>query len=197
MEDFSSALFRIRKDLKLTQDEFAAKVGVTGNYISLLEGGKKEPSEALREKVESLRFRENSADHGKHRRIPLLGWAHAGNAGIYEEIPFSWQESIPTDCRDPKAFGLVLEGDSMIGQKGLSLHHGDILVVQPSERPYSGCIVVARFKDDGVVCRQIEMNGSQMILAPLNERYPVTNHTPDEFAWIYPVYGSWTQLWKR
>ncbi|WAC21001.1 helix-turn-helix domain-containing protein [Luteolibacter sp. SL250] len=199
MEEFSSILFRIRKELDLTQEEIASKLGVTGNYVSLLEGGKKEASDALKARLQALstQVQEAAVENGKQRRIPLLGWAHAGSAGVYEETPFSWQKTIPTDCRDPKAFGLVLEGDSMIGQKGLSLHHGDVLVVQPSEQPYSGCIVVARFNNDGVICRQLEMNGSRLILAPLNERYPVSEHAPEEFAWIYPVFGSWTQLWNR
>lgn len=74
---------------------------------------------------------------------------------------------------------------------------GDVLIIQPSEEAYSGCFIVARFVDDGVVFRRLEMSGGVFRLIPLNERYPVTEHQPSEFSWIYPVWGRWTQIWRR
>ena len=134
----------------------------------------------------------------KPRQIPVIGWAHAGEAGTYDEIPHSWVEEIPTECRDDKAFGLRLEGDSMESSDGgLSFREGDLIVAMPSSRPYSGCFVVAKFMSDGVTFRRLETRGSRIVLAPLNKRYDVTDHAEEEFAWIYPVWGRWTQLWNR
>ena len=129
----------------------------------------------------------------KSRQIPVIGWAHAGEAASYEEIAPSWVDKVPTECRDDKAFAVRLEGDSM----ERDFKDGDILVVMPQAEPYSGCFVVARFKDDGVVFRRLETAGKRILLVPLNERYEVTSHEEDEFAWIYPVWGRWSQLWKR
>ena len=127
------------------------------------------------------------------RMIPVIGWAHAGQAGSYDEIPPDWQQKIPTECPDVKAFGVQLEGDSMEPK----FSDGDLLIIQPSHSAYSGCFAVARFTDDAVVLRRLEMTGGVIRLIPLNERYPVTEHQPEEFSWIYPVWGRWTQIWRR
>jgi transcriptional regulator with XRE-family HTH domain len=123
----------------------------------------------------------------------VLGWAHAGEAAGYDELPKSWQKQIPTECPDVKAFAVRLEGDSMEPR----FAQGDVIICQPSVEPYSGCYVVARFKDDGVIFRRLEMSGKTIRLVPLNERYPVTSHNAEEFSWIYPVWARITQLWKR
>ncbi|GAA5482079.1 hypothetical protein Hsar01_01294 [Haloferula sargassicola] len=123
----------------------------------------------------------------------MIGWAHAGEAVAYEELPGDWQNRIPTECRDPKAFAVSLEGDSMAPE----FRDGQLLVLMPSEEAYSGCFVVCRFKDDGVLFRRIEFAGEEIVLHPLNPRYDSRSYPREAFAWIYPVWGSWAQLWKR
>jgi SOS-response transcriptional repressor LexA len=189
-------------------------LGISSKYVGMLERGEKEAeahsSLGLLFQVQEERAArglplgwspddaikptsEGDPDDGSGRLIPVIGWAHAGEAGSYEEIPKSWQNKIPTQCADAKAFAVSLEGDSMEPR----FSEGDMLIVQPSEEAYSGCLIVARFVDDGVVFRRLEMSGGVLRLIPLNDRYPVTEHQPPEFSWIYPVWGRWTQLWKR
>ncbi|MCW1883995.1 hypothetical protein OKA04_04595 [Luteolibacter flavescens] len=132
----------------------------------------------------------------KNRLIPVVGWAHAGTAVSYEQLPDSWVAKVPTECRDPKAFGVRLEGDSMESAGRIGFTEGDLLVAMPGEEAYSGCFVIARFANDGVTFRRFESTGDVIRLVPLNERYPVTQHTREEFSWIYPVWGRWSQLWK-
>lgn len=211
MNNFSEALFTLRKSLGLTQTQMAAKLGLSMSYVHQLEAGKRTPSDAVETLVRMLQEQlaagliEKSGNEGSfsratppassstNRTIPVIGWAHAGEAASYEELPPSWQNEIPTECQDVKAFAVSLEGDSMEPRFG----DGDLLIVQPSEQAYSGCYVVARFVNDGVIFRRLEMSGNQISLVPLNDRYQVTTHAPDEFSWIYPVWGRWTQLWKR
>jgi SOS-response transcriptional repressor LexA len=131
------------------------------------------------------------------RVIPVVSWAHAGEAAAYEELPESWREKVPTECRDPKAFAVRLEGDSMESTHGLSFREGDVLVVQPSETAHSGCLVVARFRNDGVIFRRFEVTNKAITLVPLNNRYQASQHQIDEFSWIYPVWGRWTQIWRK
>ncbi|MEO5914842.1 MAG: S24 family peptidase [Luteolibacter sp.] len=126
------------------------------------------------------------------RRIPVLGWAHAGAAAVYEEIAVSHRQTMPTDCRDPKAFGVILEGDSMED----SFREKDQLVLMPGEEAYSGCLAVCRFVDDGVVFRRLEFMGNQVRLMPLNPRYESTTHQRSDFSWIYPIWESRRQIWK-
>lgn len=127
------------------------------------------------------------------RMIPVVGWAHAGEAESYEQLPNSWQHKIPTECRDVKAFAVELEGDSMEPKYS----EGDMLIVQPSETAHSGSLVVARFANDGVVFRRLEVDGKTITLVPLNPRYRTSQYTPEDFSWIYPVWGRWTQIWRR
>jgi SOS-response transcriptional repressor LexA len=127
------------------------------------------------------------------RMVPVIGWAHAGEAGSYEELPKSWQNRVPTDCGDPKAFGVSLEGDSMEPK----FSDGDILIVQPTTEAHSGCFVVARFVDDSVIFRRLEMRRDRIILVPLNPQYLASEHTADEFSWIYPVWARITKMWKK
>ncbi len=80
---------------------------------------------------------------------------------------------------------------------GLSFEPGDFIVAQPSEQAHSGCFVMARFINDGVIFRRYESTGEKIRLVPLNERYEASDHARSEFLWIYPVHGRYTQLWKR
>ena len=123
--------------------------------------------------------------------VPVLGWAHAGDAIDYDEIDDA--DKVPTECRDPKAFAMDVEGDSMEPK----VHHGDRLIVSPSSPLYNDCYVVARFaQQGGVVLRKFEQMGNEVTLIPCNERYPVKSYDIDQFDWIYPVWGRWTQLYK-
>lgn len=188
----------------MTQAQLAEELAISSNYVSLLEAGKKRPSSNLEKLVglmetddaepEGGMLREEGAPYGrKARMIPVLGWAHAGEAASYEELPLSWQQQVPTECPDAHAFALKLEGDSMLPAFG----DGDLLVTMPGQEAYSGSFAVCRFLDGGVVFRRVEFLREQVQLVPLNDRYDVTRHDRDEFAWIYPVWGSWRQLWKK
>lgn len=240
--EFREKLITLRKDLGLKQDEMGERLGVSGNWVSLLELGKKDPAPATLNHVELLieaveagilhapgrqkpggrlplrpvekteavigenpdpatratLLKADETPYGKRTRmIPVVGWAHAGQATAYEEIPASWTEMVPTECRDEKAFAVKLEGDSMEGDGALSFSEGDLLVAMPTETPYSGCFVIAKFGNDGITFRRLEMQGAKITLVPLNKRYEVTTHGPEEFQWMYPIHGRWTQLWKR
>jgi SOS-response transcriptional repressor LexA len=224
--EFPEKLLELRQSLGLTQEEFAARLGITSNYVSLLEKGKKQPSDAILRHVElierlhrtgmnesrksffgsdeggattprdepagadvrSYRFANKSHPQG----IPVLGWAHAGQTTGYEELPQSWQRRIPTDCRDPKAFGVTLEGDSMEPM----FRDGDLLVLMPSQPIHNGCMAVVRLASDGVLLRRIEIRGERLKLVPMNPRYEVDEVGMDEVSWVYPVWGRWTQFWK-
>lgn len=189
------------------KSNLAEKLGIGRTTLYYIENGDAQPSEQFLQALESLEQEAGASTETyvhstpikkrkstlETRMIPVVGWAHAGDAASYEELPPSWQNEIPTECQDVKAFAVSLEGDSMEPRFG----DGDLLIVQPSEQAYSGCYVVARFSNDGVIFRRLEMNGGQISLVPLNERYQVTTHAPEEFSWIYPVWGRWTQLWKR
>lgn len=136
----------------------------------------------------------------KFRLVPIISWARAGQSGDYEELPEDWQESTRTDCPDPKAFALKIEGDSME-----PVHkEGDVVIVMPSFKPYPESLVVARFKNGDVAFKLmsfLDADGERMRLTSFNPTYPPRDLTTTDLAWIYPVYGfnrvTWnSQRWK-
>lgn len=216
MVNLTERLYRVLKKHPTlrTKDALASQLGCSRSMLYHYEQGNPEPPAQLLSKllkIEMVLGLINStsvespgngnpktfgvsshADPNVTKRIRVIGWAHAGQAGSYEEIAESWQESIPTDCRDPKAFAVVLEGDSM--EK--VYYDGDILTLMPNQEAHSGCLAVCRFVDDGVLFRRIELMGEQIRLMPFNERYEASTHNRKDFAWIYPVWETRRFVWK-
>lgn len=126
-------------------------------------------------------------------RVPILSWAHAGEAQAYEELPKDWQESVPSTCGDPNAFALKIEGDSMQP----NYQAGDILIVMPSQQPRNGCLVVAKLKSDGIVFRRFHVAPQNIIrLTAYNPIYPVYESEENFFHWIYPIHSVLKMEWK-
>ena len=127
------------------------------------------------------------------RSINVISWAHAGEAASYEELPQHWQGQVFTTCRDDRAFGLTVDGDSMEPR----CLHGDVVVVMPGEEARSGCLVVAKLRNDGVVLRRYTVAGAGRIrLTAYNPLYPATEHDRREFHWIYPVESTVRKEWS-
>jgi SOS-response transcriptional repressor LexA len=197
-----------RKKYDLTQPAMGELLGVTGKYVAMIERGAKEvslssPLGLLFQMIEAgpppdvVRLKEDPADYKVSmrdisRKVPVVSWAHAGEAGCYEELPQDWQHQIATDSRDPHAFAVEVEGESMEPK----FSGGDILVLSPSTEPYSGCLAVCRFKDDGIIFRRIEMLPDAIRLVALNPAYQPMEYPRNAFAWIYVVDGRWTQIAK-
>lgn len=189
----------------------AERMGLSMSYIHQLEAGKRTPSDQVEKLVRifEIQLESNPGSEKqpvrypeellgpppaprRFREIPVLGWAHAGEAATYEEMAEDWQDRIPTEARDPRAFAVILEGESMEPK----FSPGDLLILQPSEEAYSGCLAVCRFKDDGVVFRRVEFAPEGVRLIALNPAYPTSIYAKESFSWIYPLWGRWTQVWR-
>ena len=209
--DFPEKLYKLRQSLALTQEEMAKRMGISSNYVSLLEKGKKAPSDAILKHVELIERLKNTGMTGwtgsptlgdkplgaftrtaRERMIPVIGWAHAGIAENYEEIPPDWQDKLPTTCRDEKAFAVRLEGDSMEPK----FSEGDVLIVQPSSEIYNGCLAVLKIKTDGFIFRRVERRPDFIRLIPLNPQWCVEELSNDQITWAFPVWGMWRQILK-
>lgn len=208
MAEFSARLFRLQRSLGIKKkEEIAQKLGVSRTMLYNYEQGNPQPPAEILSTLATLEEQagiEHLSTVGEVlkeetvvsslpiRMIPVVGWAHAGTATSYEELPVSWQERVPTECRDKKAFAVRLEGDSMEPK----FSESDLLIVQPSEEIYSGCLAVLRFASDGVLFRRVEVRESSIILVPLNDRYKVEEVPKSDILWAYPVWGMWRQVWK-
>lgn len=192
----------------LPQEAFAKLLGVSRNYVSMIEQGR-EPSDSLKMLIERLEkdsaggIHEEAASYTFERRdlppgaqdvrwVPMISWAHAGAAVSYEELPLDDQMRVPTTCRDPRAFSVTVEGDSMEPR----IQEGDQLVLMPGEEPRNSCLVVAKLRDDGVVVRRfMRLPGERIRLIAYNELYPPVDYSAKDFHWIYPVHSTVRKEW--
>lgn len=104
-------------------------------------------------------------------KVPLISWVQAGK----------WREAIdlytPGDAEDwiettvpikENTFALRVDGDSMEPE----FPAGVLIVVEPDMDPQPGDYVIAKNGDDATF-KQLVKDGSDWLLKPLNERYPI------------------------
>jgi SOS-response transcriptional repressor LexA len=209
MSGLSERLFRLQRALGLKQkDALAKELGVSRTMLYNYERNDPPPPNELLSTLVQLEVTAGieqppitlgadpigSAKERTLRHVPIVGWAHAGDAENYEELPHSWQDQIATDCRDGKAFAVRLVGDSMEPY----FYEGDLLILTPSREIYNGCLAVVRLANDGVTFRRIETRnaGETIRLVPLNPRYEHQDLKREEISWAYPLFGMFRQVCK-
>ena len=206
-----------RERLHYTQKEMADFLGVSQRSIAAWESGETEPHpRKLRDIAQRLRVPssyftgasvpEDSSEIStsqlieptndgkivrveKHpvRLVPVVSWAKAGAALNYDDLCNQIEERVETTCRDPNAFALIIEGDSMEPR----FHAGDRAVFAPNSEPRNGDFVVARKRDDGGVLfkryRRIGPEGATIRLENLNPAFKVLEFPVTVFHFIYPA----------
>lgn len=205
----------LRKLSGFTQEQMGNQLGVSAKYVGMIERGEKTVDEhsslgflfQLHEVAaggavhlprpttpSGTEIHGEPASEGKEhcRMIPVVSWAHAGEAESFEELPQSWQDRIPTECRDDRAFAVRLIGDSM----GPLYVEGDMLILQPGREIYSGCLAVVRLANDGILFRRVERRADRLVLVPLNPQYKTEEFNSEEISWAYPLWGMWRQVCK-
>lgn len=174
-------------------------------WVSRLENGKGEFSDYVMLKIEELervqlqhkdvtpddlaRLREGGSvaiPIGEPvRYVPVVSWAHAGEAVAYEQIPLHDQDRVVTMSTDPRAFAITVEGESMLPD----FKPGDRVIVAPSREPRSGKPCITKLADDGVILRLFHrLGGGAIRLSSLRpEIYPGMDLKPGEYRWCWPV----------
>jgi SOS-response transcriptional repressor LexA len=199
-DNFSERLRLWRVSQNLTQAEAAKQLDIDRSYLSQVERWRK-PGNALRtrfylaEKASSVKTFGNVAGSYGLRKVPILSWAQAGQAHDFEQIPSDWEESVPSDVSDERAFGVRLRGDSMEPK----FSEGDIAILLPSTAPTNGETVVANIKNQGILCKimHVQLDKNLVKLSSYNPAYPPTEYHRDEFHWIFPVAAIIKQLRRR
>ena len=125
------------------------------------------------------------------RRIPLLGFAQAGNAGYFDDAGFpvgaGWDEMSLPEIGDPNAYGLEIAGDSMEPV----LRDGDTVVVSPAAPIRRGDRVVARTVAGEVMAKQLARRSAKRIeLKSLNPAHPDRSFDLSEVAWVHRIIWS-------
>jgi SOS-response transcriptional repressor LexA len=198
-------LRKLRKGLRLTQAELASILGIHRTYLVLIEKGKKIPSPRLErsildfmQKAEGQTIsapalwdqarRANAStiiSEAPSRRAPVVSWAAAGEARAYEDLANQIEERVETDCKDPNAFAIIIEGDSM----ETKFYAGDRVVFAPNSIPRNGDPVVAKLTDGRVFFKYFYTTGpegARVKLVSENQNYAPMEFDRSEFAFIYP-----------
>ncbi len=98
--------------------------------------------------------------------IPLLGTIAAGFP--IEAIRTPETIDIPADMRSPNVFALKVAGDSMIDD---GIMEGDYVIVEPTEKPVNGDIVVSLIDGDAVTLKRFYLERDHVRLEPANSNY--------------------------
>lgn len=213
LRDFAIRLDQAASRAGLTQTEIAAKLGIRGEssgrvnnwfkarnfprarerpLLAQLLGvrpewlfhGQGEPQEYSDDPA----VNEAEAEAGiATREVPIISWTHAGESVTYDAMPRHWHGKVPAATRDPRAFALRVEGDSMEPK----FFAGDLVICEPSSPPRTDKPVVAKYASEEVQLRLYRKmpNGCIRLASTRPELYPAVELDPKGFRWIFPVTG--------
>ena len=167
----------------------ARLLGVSDNYLYMIERGVHAPSVPLLAKFEELVCGLSFFTAPEiTRRIPIVSWVQAGRFTHYEELPLSWEEWIDTLCPDPNAFAVRVVGDSMLPKYPA----GNLAICMPSFPPKNNGLAVAKIHDESVTFKTVSFRGKQpdhFRLVALNPKYGSMFVKREDLVWIYPVHA--------
>jgi SOS-response transcriptional repressor LexA len=205
MVNIVDELISFIKDASLTQEKAADLLGISQPFLSQVLSGKRSVDSSTEQ---MMRFAMTKVRQGSllsnaqivslesegFRRVPVISMAKAGKATDYEDMMDFIEEYSLTQTKDPNAFALIVEGDSM--EK--SYLAGDFIVCSPNAVPRNGKPVVARLRDGaatapntgGVLFKRDQQkgpNGEIIRLESDNPNYEPLEFKKEDFWFIYPV----------
>lgn len=184
METVGVRLRRLRKDLDLTQAEFAKRIGVKAPAVTQWETDKTNLSgENLLKASKVLGVSPDYLLHGKgpmhpnvvagpdiKGRFPLISWVAAGAWSEITEIDPTEATlyPCPVSCSE-RTFVLRVQGISMEPL----FRDGDLIFIDPVADFRHGSYVVARLDDHNeATFKQLIIEGGQKYLKPVNPNWP-------------------------
>lgn len=192
--------------LAITQESLGQLWGKSGNYIYMLEAGKKPFPKKLELRVLQLE-KEVRQKLDAHPHLdpsgtdflvlkegpiqldaltaPVVSWPTVASDKNFVEVAQPTHEKIPTDCRDPNKYALIVEDDSMSPK----IEPGDRIVVAANSNAANGDVVVAVLKERGSYLRLYHENRGLVSLTSFNPAYPALEYRLPEFRFIHPVYA--------
>jgi phage repressor protein C with HTH and peptisase S24 domain len=192
-------LAKIRDQLRLTQDQFAKKLGISRQHLSKLENSSKPLSRKMARSLAEVSSQAGLPELGSLsgvRAIPVRSWAQAGTGADFGELPLDWEKRVATDCPDEQAFAVEIQGDSMEPK----FFPGDIAVLMPTRQPRNGSLVVARLEREGVVFKVFTARDQLPVriccFTSYNSVFQPIEVPESDVMWNYPVYQIVRQVWR-
>lgn len=97
------------------------------------------------------------------------------------------EQTVETDCKDPDAFALVIEDESMWP----AFQMGDHVIFAPNSRVKSGQAAVVKLKDGKVLFGHFHRkgkNGATVRVVKSNPHYSSVEVSAKEIAFAYPAW---------
>lgn len=173
------------RELKLTQEKLAERLGVTQGAVGhWLRNDREPPLRRMNEVLEALgighlkmnascELGEPAALYGPAAtavfHYPRSDWQRLGDEGEDRDEPAQL-----TDYQaEGLAYWLTVEGDAMTAPVGMSVSEGMLILVDSGLSASAGALVIARLPGNPTgVFRQLIEEGGQRYLRPLNPTYP-------------------------
>lgn len=197
MDNWTDLVKARMRELKITQENLAERIGVTQGAVGhWLRGGREPKLRVLNQILVEVGFpplrmvyphqlREDSAAYGESAFPGAVTGADGQRYELYFRYPvLSWDslDETPADagnCQSSdyaalgRGFWLRVEGDAMTAPVGLSVSQGMLILVDTGQSVAPGKLLIARSPDSSaVVFRQLIEEGGQRYLKPLNPTYP-------------------------
>ena len=118
--------------------------------------------------------------------VPLLSLAECGPSMTWTDDGYAGEGVLAINCKDPKAFAVKLNGDSMSPKYDA----GDTAIIYPSHTPCNGDVVLARLDDahgGDVMIKLYQKSADTITLSSYNPVYQPMTYPRASFALIYPV----------
>ena len=206
LDTIGERLRKVRESKGLTIDELSEKCGLTSGHIGRIErddsrnprfGTIQKLAEALGVNPEDILYPKETPARPREafdapnyipRDIPVIGLTRAGRGGFYDDQGFPVGEGVrkvhrPIDVKDPNAYALMVEGDSMSPM----LEKGWIVYVCPNHCYENGDLVVVALRSDEVMIKKLRKSDGMLILQSINPAYEPLILVPDGFRFIHKV----------
>ncbi|MBV9576552.1 MAG: helix-turn-helix domain-containing protein [Gammaproteobacteria bacterium] len=185
------------KELGMTQEELASKMGITRGAVTHYLAGRRVPPLKQFQKLASilkadpawLQF--GTANEMAAKKIiekkektiaklpvPILSWEQAAEfMNVAKMRHDEIKELIPHFCTDKSRwYALRIKGDSMTAPLGQhkNFHENDIIIVDPDrEAKHNDFVIALLAKAKEVTFKQYVVDGGVQYLKPLNPQYPI------------------------
>ena len=109
------------------------------------------------------------------RQVPLVSGVEAGNYTVIDNFkPNPHLEMVPVTVPVQRhTYALRVHGDSMVSDTADTFPDGSIIIVEPGMQAQPGDYVIALNIDNETTFKQLVKDGSDLLLKPLNPRYPI------------------------
>ena len=170
---------RKSRAMKMTSTDLARRADISQSYVAEIESGKKNPSLEVLSRIaralnvsltEILAGASASAVPPRYRYVPIINRVSCGDwldVGDLDFPPGFGADYELTDSKDPNAFYVIANGDSMVGGR---IQEGDYLLVSPNIECNSGDIVLAK-TEEGIMVKRYVVKGNSVALEALNPAY--------------------------